>query len=368
MARTKTRHTGVFSRKSTSRRHQGKYDVCYDILYTVKGKKIWEKIGWVSEGYSAELAKQIRAERIKASRHGSLAPQKDMTLNDAWSKYDEHHLTPNRRHQNRERNRYDKMIRASLGNLSLSKITPYELERYKNELGKSYAPATVKHALVLIRQIYNKMIDWELYSEHNPIRKVRLPKLDNARWRWLTEHEANMLLEALCERSRQWYCIALLSLHSGLRAGEVFRLTWSDIDTSQRTIRVVDPKHRTRTAYMTRTAADMLCGLDRGGKNELIFSSRHGELIPEVSHSFELAVDDVGLNDEVVDRRDKVVFHTLRHTYASWLALSGVELYVIAELLGHSTLEMTRRYSHLAPGKKQTAVDHIDRLFNRVDQ
>ena len=260
------------------------------------------------------------------------------------------------------------MIKAQLGNLHLSKITPYELERYKNDLSKTYSPATIKHALVLIRQVFNKLIDWELYSDTNPVRRISLPVLDNARWRWLTEHEAFMILEALCERSRQWHRIALLSLHSGLRAGEIFSLTWSDVDIAQRTIRVVDPKHRTRMAYMTRTAASMLRSLGPGRPNDLIFATRHGGRIPEVSHSFELAVDDVGLNDDVVDRRDKVVFHTLRHTYASWLALSGVELYVIAELLGHSTLEMTRRYSHLAPGKKQNAVDHIDRLFNHVDQ
>lgn len=57
----------------------------------------------------------------------------------------------------------------------------------------------------------------------------------------------------------------------------------------------------------------------------------------------------------ITDARQRVVFHTLRHTYASWLVQKGVPLYTVAELMGHSTIDMTRRYSHLAPDSLRSA-------------
>ncbi|WP_084312934.1 tyrosine-type recombinase/integrase [Desulfobulbus elongatus] len=88
--------------------------------------------------------------------------------------------------------------------------------------------------------------------------------------------------------------------------------------------------------------------------------NRNGQKINTISKTFPRIVDMIGLNDGVTDPRDKVVFHTLRHTFASWLVQSGVQLHIVGELLGHSTLEMTRRYSHLTPEIKSAAVGTID--------
>jgi site-specific recombinase XerD len=68
------------------------------------------------------------------------------------------------------------------------------------------------------------------------------------------------------------------------------------------------------------------------------------------------AIDDLGLNNNVKDARQKVVFHTLRHSYASWLMMEGADILAVKELLGHSTTAMTERYSHLSPDHlKKTA-------------
>lgn len=75
MKRSVTKYVGVYGRKSESRLHKGKPDVCLDISYKAEGKKIWEKVGWESEGYTARLASQIRSERLRDIRFGNELPR-----------------------------------------------------------------------------------------------------------------------------------------------------------------------------------------------------------------------------------------------------------------------------------------------------
>jgi integrase len=78
-----------------------------------------------------------------------------------------------------------------------------------------------------------------------------------------------------------------------------------------------------------------------------------------VSKTFERVVEDLGLNRGVDDARDKVVFHSLRHTFCSWLAINGEPLRVIQELAGHKSIAMTERYSHLSPDRKREAIKRL---------
>jgi len=81
--------------------------------------------------------------------------------------------------------------------------------------------------------------------------------------------------------------------------------------------------------------------------------------LTKLPRAYRQAVNKLGLNDGVTDPRNKVVFHTLRHTFASWLAIQGTPIYTIKELMGHKTLSMTERYSHLSPDAKREAVEKL---------
>lgn len=70
-----TRFPGVYERVSDVKKHKGKPDLCFDISYKHEGKKIWEKVGWLSEGYSAKLAAGVRSERLRNIRHGKELPR-----------------------------------------------------------------------------------------------------------------------------------------------------------------------------------------------------------------------------------------------------------------------------------------------------
>jgi len=75
-------------------------------------------------------------------------------------------------------------------------------------------------------------------------------------------------------------------------------------------------------------------------------------------------VKDLGLNDGITDRRQKLVFHSLRHTFASWLVQMGKPLYTVSQLLGHSDLKMTMRYAHLAPDTQRAAAMELEGILH----
>ena len=91
----------------------------------------------------------------------------------------------------------------------------------------------------------------------------------------------------------------------------------------------------------------------RTGPSDLVFKNRKGEKIKEISNAFSRTVNELGFNDDIEDKRYKVCFHTLRHTFASWLVEGGTDLYAVQKPMGHSTISMTERYAHLSNGTLQ---------------
>ena len=113
----------------------------------------------------------------------------------------------------------------------------------------------------------------------------------------------------------------------------------------------------------------MILSLDIGAPDTLLFPAPGGHVRREIPRTFESVVkEDLGFNDGVTDRLDKVVFHTLRHTYASWLVQSGESIYTVKDLMGHSTLAMTERYSHLAPENKKGSVKTIEKIWKEENE
>ena len=366
----KTRYTGVYEYQSTREKIYGKPDRCFYITYKYNGKQHREKIGWVSEGYSAKTASYIRAERIRNIRHGDELPweKKEIpTFEDVTMKYLEW-AKDNKADRGRDDfYRYRKHIKNDLGNMRLDKITPFHLEKLKSKLkAKGLAPATVNHCLKLIRQIFNKAIAWGLYGGENPVKKVKLFKLNNKRERFLTHEEADLLLKELSKISPQLHDMALISLHCGLRAGEIFNLKSQDVDFKNGIINVSNPKNmESRKAYMTQAVKEMLLSYMPMEPDEYIFKNKKDEKIKEISKSFARIVKRLGWNDGVNDPRQKVTFHTLRHTFASWLAIQGESILTIKDLLGHKSPGITMQYAHLAPNKKRQAALKLEEEFEK---
>ena len=89
--------------------------------------------------------------------------------------------------------------------------------------------------------------------------------------------------------------------------------------------------------------------------HRLLFPTADGKKRVQVSRAFMKCVSQLGFNDGVTDSRQRVVFHTLRHTFASWLVQKGVPLHTVAELMGYKSIAMTQRYAHLSPDSLRNA-------------
>jgi len=153
-----------------------------------------------------------------------------------------------------------------------------------------------------------------------------------------------------------------------MRAGEIFDLKGNDIDFSNGIITILNPKNKSaRKTDMNSTVKAMLQKRMPGNPTYYVFTKKTHrkegtDRITEVSQTFAKVADKL-FNVGVKDRRQRVVFHTLRHTFASWLALNGESLLTIKELLGHKTLAMTQRYAHLMQSEKRRAILRLEEAF-----
>jgi integrase len=267
----------------------------------------------------------------------------------------------NKKRPRDDHSRYKAWIKEYLSDKPLNKITSQHIEQIKKEMKSvGRADATVKQVISLIRHVFNKAVEWGQWEGVNPTKGIKLPRLNNARQKFLTYDEAGKLFKALKKQNHQLAYIATLSLYGGLRLGEVLNLRWVDIDRNNDIIFIRDSKsNESRPIFITEPINNVLDELTPGQPEEPLFMNRFGKPIGWLSKAFGSVVDSTGLNEGITDRRNKVTFHTLRHTYASWAVMSGVPLYVVGKALGHRTLEMTQRYSHLAPDSQREAFEAV---------
>ena len=221
------------------------------------------------------------------------------------------------------------------------------------------APRTAQYAVAVISLLWNTAFAQEFVTGENPARRVRRPKIDNRRLRFLSKDEADALLAEIKNVSLALHDECLLALYCGLRAGEIHNLTWGAIDFINDQVLIRDPKNgQNRFAFLTEPVKAMLERRStRQDKESLLFPTATGKKRAQVSRAFGDCVEKLGLNAGVNDPRQKVVFHTLRHTFASWLVQKGVPLHTVAELMGHRSIAMTQRYAHLSPESLRNAVN-----------
>ncbi len=203
----------------------------------------------------------------------------------------------------------------------------------------------------------NKMVrDGKL--ERNPFARVVLPKVSKGRLRFVSLKEEQRLLNVLGPTYAPWARLAILT---GLRLGEQIRLQWNDVDLEQGLVTLPQTKAG-EVQYVPLNAEAQsifrtlqITHMDQGGWGLWVFPSKtratHLDQRNFYARVFVPAVKKAGLAG--------VTWHTLRHTFASRLAMSGQNEGTIAALLRHSTTALVKRYAHLSPSHLKTAVEQV---------
>jgi len=368
-------------------------DVLYQYRHTVDGRRVEENIGWLFEGMTLEKAITRVYELRENKRHGTgpatvrakraarrkletetkktEAEQKKqlITFAEIWEKYlpISKATKKNRRGWMREIPLFERYIKPVIGNMPLSDIKPLHLERIKkNMTDLDLAPRTITYALAVTRQVFNFAIRNNIYNGKNPVSDVKKPTSDNKRTRFFSQTEAEKLLKEFQKKGlSDVYGMTLLSFRCGLRAAETVGLTWGSVDFENEQIHIMDTKSgRDRFAFMTADVKDWFSNrlilAKNHGPDDYIFIRDNGTPYLETPKIFQKTVNDMGFNDGVTDRRHKLVYHSCRHSFASWHAADGTDLHILQKLLGHETFSMVLRYAHLKPDTLKAAVKRLE--------
>jgi integrase len=258
---------------------------------------------------------------------------------------------------------YRKHLEPRFGKKRLDAIAPIDIERMKLELkksvnknGKPYTLATIKHQLVLLKRLYNLAKKWGVYEGPNPIDRVEIPRLDNHKTEYMHEDEVSRLLETL----EKWPCrmsaaFVKFTMLTGMRRGELFKLTWDDVDFERGMVRLREPKGgKTQTIPVSHMALDVLRGTE--ATSSYVFPGKNGEQRTDFKGPWRRIRKAAGLPENFR-------FHGLRHHFASTLVSNGVDLCIVQALLTHKDSRTTQRYAHLAPGVLKEAAIKSGRML-----
>ena len=239
-----------------------------------------------------------------------------------------------------------------------------KLTEVDKKTGRVLAPKTVQHILATARHIFNHAIKNELIKNlTNPIGsgRVRMPKVENQKIGFFTKEKAQELLELLQQRENQrLYELTTLLLFTGARFSEVARLTWSDINFNTNLIYFASSKDgNARYIKMSNRVLEVVNSLYKNKINNLVIPTINGNKYEKMPKEWQIEVDKlIPGNDNA--NKDRLTTHSLRHTHASWLAQSGVDILHIKEQLGHKKIETTMRYSHLIDDRRHQATERLN--------
>lgn len=235
----------------------------------------------------------------------------------------------------------------------LSQITRADIDAYTARRAALVKPATVNRELGVLSRMLSLAVEWD-YLETAP--RLRRLRVHATKLVFLEPDEIRRLLAVCLPRYRTLFAFLILT---GLRREEALSLRWPDVDLERGLVTLARTKNwKGRVVPMPDNITAMLAALERNG--EYVFQWRGKRLQQNrIQRPLKSAVLRAGIDKPVSP-------HTFRHTYASLLVMAGVDLVTVAELLGHSSLEMVRRYAHLSESHRIQAAKRLGSVLDTV--
>jgi site-specific recombinase XerD len=359
MGDRKTRTRGVYEKVSGS----GIWWIHY---YDAEGRRRREKVGSKSNALKLyhkrktevlqgiKLPENFRARAVKFGEIAEAALEYSRT-EKTNSRQDEYRMAP---------------IVERFGNCPAESILPEQMEHWLDAqtVDRGWAPATRNRYIALLKLVY-RLAERNRKIKTNPARLLRMRKENNARIRYLnqyspTETKIDYLRGCGDEESRLRAVIEkdypdhlpefVVALHTGMRPSEQYGLTWDRVNLPQQHITIPRSKNgKTRYVRLNSAAVGALKSLQRRSISNAgpVFVTMQGEPLRGYRHWFDPAVRRAGIKD--------FTWYCLRHTFASRLAMAGVDLRTLVELMGHQSIQMTMRYAHLGPSHTLAAVERL---------
>jgi integrase len=396
----KTKYPNVRYREHPIRKtRNGQPDKYFTVRTFIQGISKEEGLGWASEGWTADKAYEILGNIKKGVRLGngpaSIADMRregearrkaeealrireeatQMTLGNFFETIYIPKVKKEKRSWGDDERRIKKHILPELGEMPLCAITTEHVQTFLDRASETSAPASVRHLMAILRRAFNiasqsSINGVPLFVSQNPAvsSRLNLPEVFNSRERFLTKEEAAALIKLAKEKAQVrrgtdpfgLHDAIIISLYAGLRISEIMRLQWIDVDLSHGfvTVRKEEKRKPGGTVPLNEMSLKVLQRRYKEREGPLVFK-KPCQRRENFSHAFRDLVDEIGLNAAADDTKYKVVFHSLRHTFASWLALGGTDIYRIKTLMRHKTIEMTMRYAHLIPDATREAVHRL---------
>lgn len=303
---------------------------------------------------------------LRAGRHLPSSESVRHTLAELIARYERDVLPDHRPNERRVRGAQLRWWADRLGPYSLAEVTPSRIAEARDGLRRGEGPtgqevslATCNRYLAALSHVFTMAVKEFGWSSENPVSKVRRLREPRGRVRFLDEDERERLL-ASCRNSpdRRLFALVLLAIATGARQGELLALRWRDVDLARGVAIAHHTKNRERRVLpLAEPAVRALEELGRVRRvdSDLVFAGRRNGKALFPKKAFAAALAEAGIED--------FRFHDLRHTAASYLAMSGATLAEIAEVLGHKTLSMVKRYAHLSDAHTASVVNRMNERF-----
>ncbi|OGS23266.1 MAG: hypothetical protein A2252_09280 [Elusimicrobia bacterium RIFOXYA2_FULL_39_19] len=314
--------------------------------YYVSGKRVREKIG--TDRKLAEIV--LKKRKVEVAECKFLNKKKKYRFFKLCDTYLKNYSLPNKRSYDSDVG-FVKCFKEHFKDIYLDQFTPLLIEKYKSERCCSVKPSSVNRALVVLKSMFSRAVEWGI-TEANPVKKVKLFSVDNGRLRFLSTEEIKRLLDNC---SGYLYDIVVLALTTGMRRGEILNMKWEDVDLKNGTIFIPfgnSKNKHSREIPMNSILMHTFNNIKRNPKSLYVFCHSDGRMILDIKKSFGTALRKAEIQE--------ATFHTMRHTFCSQLALAGVDIFTIKELVGHRKIEMTMRYAHLTPNHKKAALEILN--------
>jgi integrase len=244
-----------------------------------------------------------------------------------------------------------------IGDIAIMALRPADIATARDTIARGRGPATVVRYLSALSHAFTVAVkDWQ-WCDLNPVSQIIWPREPRGRVRFLSEEERVALVTAAtnspCEAL---VSVVMLALLTGMRRGEILGLRWSNLDEKRRRIILTDTKNNERRQVpLVSLALKLVIGRRPHGyrpEHYIYHTTGNCDAPLNISHYWQQAVKTANLTD--------FRFHDLRHTAASYLAMTGATTNEIAEILGHKTLDMVKRYAHLTTSHSEKVLERME--------